>query len=131
MPPRNYSSVLDRPYENEEEKIKVRKERDNIQQKIAYWRRSPWNFDVRRSDYDDFNKYSKEISKIKNIHNFFCNFNKNDIKTEEELHLYGKFYKQIEFVYKNPDAVAYIKTLKKINDDKLKDIETESSESDC
>jgi hypothetical protein len=128
MPSKGFSALLDRYYENDEERTKIKKERDNIQQKIRFWRRS-WNYDVRKSDYDDFSKYSKEISKIKNIHDFFINLDKSNIKTEQDLFLYGKFYNQIEYAYKNPEAVAYIKTLKKIDNDNLKALDTDEETS--
>ena len=128
MPSKGFSALLDRYYENDEEHIKVKKERDNIQQKIRFYRKK-WNYDVRKSDYAEFSKYSKEISKIKNIHDFFINLDKSNIKTEQDLFLYGKFYNQIEFVYKNSDAVAYIKTLKKIDNDKLKPLDTDEETS--
>jgi hypothetical protein len=128
MPSKGFSALLDRYYENDEERTKIKKQRDNIQQKIRFWRRS-WNYDVRKSDYDDFSKYSKEISKIKNIHDFFINLDKSNIKTEQDLFLYGKFYNQIEYAYKNPEAVAYIKTLKKIDNDNLKALDTDEETS--
>jgi hypothetical protein len=128
MPSKGFSALLDRYYENDEERIKIKKERDNIQQKIRFYRRS-WNYNVRKSDYAEFSKYSKEISKIKNIHDFFINLDKSNIKTEQDLFLYGKFYNQIEYVYKNPAAVAYIKTLKKIDNDNLKALDTDEETS--
>lgn len=128
MPSKGYCSILDRYYENEEEKKNLKKERDNIQQKVRFWRKK-WNYDVRKKDYPEFSKYSKEISKIKNIHDFFINLDKSNIKTEQDLFLYGKFYNQIEFVYKNPQAVEYIRTLKKINNDALKELSTDEETS--
>ena len=124
MPSKNYSSRLGRYYENEDEKKRMDREHDNKLTKINYWRRK-WNYNINITDYEDFNKHSKQIAKIKNIHDFFCNFDKNNIKTEQELFLYGKFCSNIEYAW---DSRYYIRTLKKINNDALKDIETSSSE---
>ena len=93
MPAKGFSALLDRYYENDEERTKIKKERDNLQQKIRFWRRS-WNYNIRKSDYAEFSKYSKEISKIKNIHDFFINLDKSNIKTEQDLFLYGKIQMQ-------------------------------------
>lgn len=116
MPSKNFSSVLGRYYENDEEKAKIKAQNDNKAQKRRFWKQK-WNIEVSHADYEEFNKYSKEISKIQKILNFFQTFNKNEIQTEEQLFMYGKFARNIEFVYKNPNAVKYIMTLKKINKD--------------
>jgi len=109
---------LQRYYANDEEKKELDRAHDNMLTKINYWKRN-WNYDINITDYNEFNKHAKQISKIKNIHKFFCNLDKDNIKSSEELFLYTKFHKQIEFAW---NARHYIKTLKKINDDKLQDL---------
>mgnify|MGYP003635034975 FL=1 len=126
MPFKLYSSILGRYYENEEEMFKTKKQQDNCSQKRRFWKKN-WNFDISYKEYNEFNKYSKFIMKIQKFHKFFCEFDSKNIKSEEELYFYSKHADQFEFVYKNPDAVNYIKSLKKINDDKLKPL-TESEE---
>ena len=123
MPSKNYSSRLGRYYNNDNEKKELDKEHDNKLTKLNYWRRK-WNYDVNLSDYEDFNEHAKQISKIKNIHDFFCKFDKNNIATEQELFMYGKFCTQIEFAW---ESRHYIRTLKKIDGDAL----LPPSESDC
>jgi len=118
MPSKNYCMRLNRYYENEEEKKELDRAHDNMLTKINYWKRN-WNYDINLTDYNEFNKHSKAISKIKNIHKFFCNLDKDNIRSSEELFLYTKFHKQIEFAW---NARHYIKTLKKINDDKLQEL---------
>tara|TARA_R110000765_G_scaffold175644_1_gene280528 strand:+ start:168 stop:554 length:387 start_codon:yes stop_codon:yes gene_type:complete len=125
MPSKNYSSRLGRYYNNDNEKYELDKIHDNKLTKINYWRRK-WNYDVNLSDYEDFNKHAKQISKIKNIHDFFCKFDKNNIATEQDLFMYGKFCKNIENAW---ESRFYIRTLKKINNDELKELS--SSESTC
>lgn len=138
MPSKNFSSVLGRYYESDAEKAKVKADNDNKAQKRRFWCKK-WNINVTHAEYDEFNKYSKEISKVQKFLNFFQTFNKNQIESEEQLFMYGKFAKNIEFVYKNPDAVKYIMTLEKINNDELKEVsisdeefyKTDSSEDNC
>lgn len=125
MPSKNYSSRLGRYYNDDNEKKELDKQHDNKLTKLNYWRRK-WNYDVNLSDYEDFNKHAKQISKIKNIHDFFCNFDKNNIKTEQDLFMYGKFARSIEYAW---NSRFYIRTLKKINNDELKELS--SSESTC
>tara|TARA_R110002096_G_scaffold220243_1_gene408757 strand:+ start:759 stop:1151 length:393 start_codon:yes stop_codon:yes gene_type:complete len=123
MPSKNYSSRLGRYYNSPEEKKELDREYDNRLTKINWWSKK-WRYDLNITDYDEFSKHSKQISKIKNIHDFFCKFDKNNIKTEQELFMYGKFCKQIEFAW---ESRHYIRTLKKINGDAL----LPPSESDC
>ena len=126
MPSLGFSSVLGRYYVDKEEHKKIKASQDNKAQKRRFWKKK-WNIDVTHSMYDEFNTYSKEISKVQKFLKFFQNFDKKNIKTEEELFLYGKFARNIEIVYKNPEAVKYIMSLKKINNDELKE-PTESDE---
>tara|TARA_R110000803_G_scaffold53344_2_gene109487 strand:+ start:211 stop:645 length:435 start_codon:yes stop_codon:yes gene_type:complete len=138
MPSKNFSSVLGRYYESDAEKAKVKADNDNKAQKRRFWKKK-WNIEVTHAEYDEFNKYSKEISKVQKFLKFFQTFNKNQIESEEQLFMYGKFARNIEFVYKNPDAVKYIMTLEKINNDELKEVsisdeefyKTDSSEDNC
>ena len=125
MPSKNYSCRLGRYYTDENEKKELDKEYDNRLTKINWWKKK-WRYDICITDYEEFNNHSKQISKIKNIHDFFCNFDKNNIKTEQELFMYGKFNKNIEFAW---GSRHYIKSLKKINGDKLQEL-SESDSSD-
>jgi hypothetical protein len=122
MPAKNFSSVLGRYYENDAEKIAVKATNDNKAQKRRFWK-TRWNLEVSHAEYDEFNKYSKYISKVQKFMSFFQNFNKNKIESAEQLFMYGQFAKNIEYVYSNPEAVKYIMSLKKINnDDELQEI---------
>jgi len=94
MPSKNYSSRLGRYYENEEEKKRMDREHDNKLTKINYWKKN-WNYDINITDYEEFNKHSKQISKIKNIHDFFCNFDKNNIKGNRYLNNVLKFSRKL------------------------------------
>ncbi len=111
MPSKNYSTRLGRYFKDDKERQLLKTEYDNRLTKISYWKKH-WKYDININDYDDFAKHSKAISKIQKIHDFFCNLDKSNIKTEAELVLYGKFARNIELAWGSRD---YILTLRKLN----------------
>tara|TARA_R110002020_G_scaffold80434_8_gene200701 strand:+ start:508 stop:897 length:390 start_codon:yes stop_codon:yes gene_type:complete len=111
MPPALYNCSTGKKYESKEEQIKERKKRDNISQKIRYWKKS-YGYDLTKNDYEDFNKHVNIIKKIHKIHDFVVNYNyRRKSVSKDCLDTYAKNYKAIN------DALPiqeYLKTLNKI-----------------
>ena len=66
MPPALYNYRTGSQYESKEQMIRERKHRDNVGQKIKYWRKA-YNYDLTASDYDTFSKYVPIIKDIYKI----------------------------------------------------------------
>ncbi len=93
-----------------EDKTNHRKNRDNINKKIKYWR-SHYNFDLYHEDYEDFNKIAKKIAKIKNCIDEFLNFDPND---RTDLVFYGQNKFAYDLCLPHYDYIKSLKRLEKI-----------------
>jgi hypothetical protein len=112
MPPQLYNKNTNGFYKNKEEMISLRKNRDNINQKLKYWR-TTYNYDVTEKDYEEFNKHASNIKHIFNIHDWFCNYSIGD-KIPEEYH--NIFFSKQRYILRALLSQSYIKTLKKIDE---------------
>lgn len=111
MPPALYNKETGSFYENKEEMIKKRKERDLKGNKIRYWRRN-YGYDLTLNDYDEFNSRISIIKQIHPFHDYIINFSNRKKLNGEELEFYVKNNKKIK---KGLEIKEYLKTLKKID----------------
>jgi hypothetical protein len=109
MPPALYNYRTGSKYESKEHMISERKHRDNIGQKIKYWRKA-YNYDLTASDYDTFSKYVPIIKDIHKIHKFICELDPMNVSSKD-LDIYASNYKKIKSAL---PIQSYLKTLKKI-----------------
>ena len=109
MPPSLYNCKTGTYYSSKDEMCKQRQLRDNIGQKIRYWRKR-YGYDLSKNDYDEFNKHIDTIKNIYHIHDFMCKFDKNNISAEG-LEIYVKNHKGINNAL---PIQNYLKTLKLI-----------------
>lgn len=111
MPPSLYNKYTKGKYINKEDMLTNRKKKDNEKNKVRYWR-TKYGYDLKYSDYDEFNKNAYLIKHIYDIHDFFINWNPNNEIKKENLAIYIIKHNHIKNAYPIQD---YIKTLKKIN----------------
>ena len=110
MPSKLYNSKTETYFENEEEQKLERKRRDNINQKIRYWSKT-YNYDLKKSDYEEFNKHVNIIKKVHKLHDFIISYNdKRKTIMKDELDFIAKNYNNIQ---KGLTIKDYLKTLKK------------------
>ena len=120
MPSKLYDCKTETYFSSVEEQKKERKRRDNIAQKIRYWRKK-YGYDINTSDYDEFNKYVHIIKKVHNLHDFIIMYNeKNNFISKEHMDIYGQNY---HIINQGLEIKPYLKTLKKITTDKGDKIE--------
>lgn len=110
MPPALYNYRTGSKYESKEQMLSERKRRDNVGQKIKYWRKV-YKYDLCADDYDTFNKYVPIIRDIYKLHKFICNLDINNIGSKD-LDTYASNYKKIK---KALPIQSYLKTLKTID----------------
>ena len=72
MPPLLYDCKTRTVFKTKQDQKIELKIRDNINQKIRYWRKI-YKYDLTVDDYNDFNKNVKIIRKIYKIHEFMVN----------------------------------------------------------
>ena len=111
MPPSLYNKYTIGKYINKEDMLTNRKKKDNEKNKVRYWR-TKYGYDLKYSDYDEFNKNAYLIKHIYDIHDFFINWNPNNEIKKENLAIYIIKHNHIKNAYPIQD---YVKTLKKIN----------------
>jgi len=111
MPPSLYNKYTKGKYINKEDMLTNRKKKDNEKNKVRYWR-TKYGYDLKYSDYDEFNKNAYLIKHIYDIHDFFINWNPNNEIKKENLAIYIIKHNHIKNAYPIQD---YVKTLKKIN----------------
>lgn len=119
MPSKLYNKYTGGKYKDEEEMLTLRKKKDNEKNKIRYWR-NKYGYDLKHSDYEEFNKYVNLIKYIYDIHDFFINWKPEDEISREHITMYINKHKDIKNAYHIQD---YVKTLKKKNlnnDDEIK-----------
>jgi len=111
MPPSLYNKYTKGKYINKEDMLTNRKKKDKEKNKVRYWR-TKYGYDLKYSDYDEFNKNAYLIKHIYDIHDFFINWNPNNEIKKENLAIYIIKHNHIKNAYPIQD---YVKTLKKIN----------------
>ncbi len=111
MPPYLYNSKTKGFYANEEEKLAARRFKDNMKQKIRYWR-SAYGYDVDENDYEKFNNHSSNIKHVFDIHDWFINYSARDPIPEDMHKIF--FEKQAYILRALVYSQDYIRTLKKI-----------------
>jgi|TARA_R110002012_G_scaffold302154_1_gene502910 hypothetical protein len=110
MPPALYNLSTGGFYSNKEEMVKSRKSKDNMKQKLKYWR-NKYGYDVTKKDYEEFDKHSSNIKHIYDIHDWFVNYTVGD-PIDEDIH--GIFFARQSYILRALLSQEYIKTLKKI-----------------
>jgi len=110
MPPQLYNCKTGGFYANKEEMISKRKSKDNMKQKLRYWR-SKYGYDVNEKDYDEFSRHSSNIKHIYDIHDWFISYSVGD-PIDEEIH--GIFFTRQSYILRALLSQDYIKSLKKI-----------------
>jgi hypothetical protein len=110
MPPALYNCKTGERYASHDEMCKERRHRDNMGQKLRYWR-NRYGYDLSKNDYEEFNKHIDTIKNIYHIHDFMCKFDKNNI-SGDELEIYVKNHKSINNAL---PIQSYLKTLKPID----------------
>jgi len=120
MPSKLYDCRTETYFNSKEEQLAERKRRDNVSQKIRYWRKT-YNYDLKKSDYDEFNKYVNIIKKVYKLHDFIIMYNeKKKSISKDIMDTYGKHYDTIN---KGLEIQGYLKTLKKIDPVKEESVE--------
>jgi hypothetical protein len=104
MPPKNYG------WSSAEEMMKNRKTKDNIQKKVAYWRKK-YNFDLVKSDHDTFIKYIHVVKKVYLDLERFLEYDKDKQISDNEFHFYAINYDKLKLVQDNKE---YLQSLKRI-----------------
>ena len=110
MPPALYNYKTGGFYANKEEMVNNRKRKDNMKQKIRYWR-NKYGYDLNLKDYEEFDKHSSNIKHIYDIHNWFIDYKVGD-SIPEDIH--GIFFNRQSYILRALLSQDYIKTLKKI-----------------
>ena len=112
MPSKLYDCRTETYFNSKEEQLEERKKRDNISQKIRYWKKT-YKYDLKKSDYDEFNKHVNIIKKIHKLHDFIIMYNeKKKSISKDIMDTYGKHYEAINM---GLEIQGYLKTLKKID----------------
>lgn len=110
MPPALYNYKTGGFYANKEEMVNNRKRKDNMKQKIRYWR-NKYGYDLNLKDYEEFDKHSSNIKHIYDIHDWFIDYKVGD-SIPEDIH--GIFFNRQSYILRALLSQDYIKTLKKI-----------------
>ena len=121
MPSKLYNKFTKTKYESEEDMIKQRKNRDNIKQKIRYYKKQ-YGYILDFNDLDLYNEFVENLNVIKKVHkfhNFILRFkepkDKMIIKTDAEVYYTNK---------SNIDlGLEYIDFLKKLKHEEEKEVE--------
>lgn len=112
MPPALYNKDTGLFYENKEEMLLKRKEKDLKANKIRYWRKK-YGYDITLQDYDAFKERVHIIKNIYPLHDYIINFTNRKKLNGSELDFYVKYNKKIK---KGLEIKDYLKTLTKIED---------------
>ena len=122
MPSKLYDCRTETYFNSKEEQLAERKRRDNVSQKIRYWRKT-YGYDLKKSDYEEFNKYVNIIKKVHKLHDFIIMYNeKKKSISKDIMDTYGKHY---ETINKGLEIQGYLKTLKKIEPTPDETVETD------
>ena len=111
MPSKLYDCRTETYFDSKEDQLKERKRRDNVSQKIRYWRKT-YKYDLKKSDYEEFNKHVNIIKKVHKLHDFIVMYNeKRKSISKDIMDTYGKNYDKIN---QGLEIQAYLKTLTKL-----------------
>tara|TARA_R110000782_G_scaffold62021_1_gene127640 strand:- start:5 stop:394 length:390 start_codon:yes stop_codon:yes gene_type:complete len=111
MPSKLYDCRTETYFDSKEDQLKERKRRDNVSQKIRYWRKT-YKYDLKKSDYEEFNKHVNIIKKVHKLHDFIVMYNeKRKSISKDIMDTYGKNYNKIN---QGLEIQAYLKTLTKL-----------------
>ena len=102
--PKNYG------WESSEAMMENRRKQDNIQKKVAYWRKK-YNFDLKKTDYDTFIKYIPVVKKVYQDLERFLRYNKDKQISDTDFHFYANNYDKLKLVEDNRE---YLETLTRI-----------------
>ncbi len=111
MPPYLYNCKTKGFYANEAEKLSARRFKDNMKQKLRYWR-SAYGYDINETDYEKFNNHSSNIKHVFDIHNWFINYESKQSIPEDMHQIF--FERQCYILRALVYSQDYIRTLKKI-----------------
>ena len=119
MPSKLYNKFTKTKYESEEDMIKQRKNRDNIKQKIRYYKKQ-YGYELDFNDLDLYNEFVENLNIIKKVHkfhNFIMNYkepkDKMINKTDAEIYYTNKTYIDL--------GLEYIDFLKKLKHEEHED----------
>ena len=120
MPSKLYNKFMKCKYESEEQMIKDRKHRDNIKQKIRYYKKQ-YGYDLDYDDLDLYNQFVENLNIIKKVHrfhNFILRYkepkDKLIIKTDAEIYYTNKTNIDLGLEY-----IDFLKKLKKEDSEEL------------
>lgn len=102
--PKNYG------WESAEAMMENRRKNDNIQKKVAYWRKK-YNFDLNKNDYNTFIKYIPVVKKVYQDLERFLTYDKNRQMSDNDFHFFANNYEKLKLVQDNRE---YLETLRRI-----------------
>jgi hypothetical protein len=120
MPSKLYNKFTKTKYESEEDMIKQRKNRDNIKQKIRYYKKQ-YGYILDFNDLELYNEFVKNLNVIKKVHkfhNFILTFEepKDNMIMKSEAEIYFTNRSNIDL------GLQYIDFLKKLKHEEEKEI---------
>lgn len=111
MPSKLYDCRTETYFDSKKDQLEERRRRDNVSQKIRYWRKT-YKYDLKKSDYEEFNKHVNIIKKVHKLHDFIVMYNeKRKSISKDIMDTYGKNYNKIN---QGLEIQAYLKTLTKL-----------------
>ena len=120
MPSKLYNKFTKSKYESEEDMIKQRKHRDNIKQKIRYYKKK-YGYILDYDDLELYNEFVENLNIIKKVykfHNFILTFKEpNDkmiMKTDAEVYYTNKTNIDLGLEY-----IDFLKKLKHEEENKI------------
>lgn len=102
--PKNYG------WESAEAMMENRRKNDNIQKKVAYWRKK-YNFDLNKNDYNTFIKYIPVVKKVYQDLERFLTYEKDRQMSDNDFHFFANNYEKLKLVQDNRE---YLETLRRI-----------------
>ena len=120
MPSKLYNKFTKSKYESEEQMIRDRKNRDNIKQKIRYYKKQ-YGYDLDYNDLELYHQFVENLNVIKKVHrfhNFILRYkepkDKMIIKTDAEVYYTNKSNIDLGLEY-----IDFLKKLKKNESEEL------------
>ena len=97
-------------WDSKEAMMENRIKNDNIQKKVAYWRKK-YNFNLNKSDYDTFIKYIPIVKKVYQHLEKYLEYDKNKQMNDNDFHFYANNYDKLKLVQDNR---FYLESLERI-----------------
>ena len=120
MPSKLYNKFTKSKYESEEQMIRDRKNRDNIKQKIRYYKKQ-YGYDLDYNDLELYHQFVENLNVIKKVHKFHSFIlryketkDKMIIKTDAEVYYTNKSNIDLGLEY-----IDFLKKLKKNESEEL------------